>query len=147
LSKNAFKEVASKFHIAADIINLIADASWLCIFLKPSEIMSFLFDEVDLVPSDIAAGLVILHVKNQMEAELALHRVTTQNEDDPTADISSPHYQNGNTSQNSHSPIKLQPQLAFELSVVVPNDPWNTPQIIAHFMKYALGMTTLLFCM
>lgn len=102
--------------------------------------MSFLFDEVDLVPSDIAAGLVILHLKNQLEAESALREVVVPKEsnDDLTADISSPNHRNWNASQ---SPIRSQPQqtLTLELSVVVPNDPWNTPQIITHFMKYALG--------
>lgn len=90
-----------------------------CIF--PSEIMSLLFADLDLVPSDIAAGLIVLNLKAQGVAQRrTLVRVDNEAE----------------SNENLHHDGQTNFRLA---SISVQSDPWNTPHRISHFMKYALG--------
>ncbi len=94
--------------------------------------MSLLFEDINLVPSDLAAGLIILNLKGQAEAEgRTLQGLTVEI----------------NNGESERYPITneinykqtLQFGMSVASSVSVHNDPCNSPQRISHFMKYALG--------
>lgn len=86
-------------------------------FKEVGKIMSLLFENSELVPSDIAAGLIMLHLKNQAEADSSALRAKS-----PVAVL-------------SNEPATLIDEL--EISVALPPpDPWNSPQFVAHFMRY-----------
>ncbi|CAG7837277.1 unnamed protein product [Allacma fusca] len=90
-------------------------------FKEVGKIMSYLVEDVDFVPSDLAAGLIILHLKTQAEAS-ALRNISYDKE------------------RNGDSVITQEPFMDdIENSVSTPSDKWNSPQYIAHFMKFALG--------
>lgn len=75
--------------------------------------MAFVFDpDIDLVPTDIAAGLIVINVKAQVEASQLKSQQTTSS--------------SGKT-------------VLEESSVVLPIDEWLSPPIAHHFMKYALA--------
>lgn len=81
--------------------------------------MAFVFDEeIDLVPTDIAAGLIVINLKAQAEANEL--KITGQG-----------------PSSSSREHVFLE-----ESEVVAPLPPpsdWNSPNSVYHFMKYALG--------
>jgi len=85
--------------------------------------MGFLFDDVDLVGSDLAAGLIILHMKTQ--AELAKKASNVEQE----AFLEEP----------SPSTRFLQDSGGLFTAGGSSHDYWNSPECISHFMKWALG--------
>lgn len=93
-------------------------------FRDIGKIMGYLFEE-DLVPSDLAAGLIVLNLKKKGAlSNLQQHRPAT----------STP---GGSTEVVCGSP-KIKNFLE-ESSYEVETDRWHSPQLVAHFMKYALG--------
>ena len=86
-----------------------------------TELMSYLVGDIDLVPSDLAAGLIILHLKSQAESNT---KEFERAKDSSPAVVSS-------------EPPRIIDEL--ERTVQIPTDIWNSQEYIAHFMKFALG--------
>ena len=133
MSRDAFKELGSK---SLNDLNInyycISKYKLLVDYLLFSEIMSLLFEDINLVPSDLAAGLIILNLKSKAEAERRnLEGIRVEGDSDDTEPF--PVTSEPNYTQN----YKFNMSVAS--SIVVLNDPWNTPQRVSHFMKYALG--------
>lgn len=80
--------------------------------------MAFVFDQdIDLVPTDIAAGLIVINLKAQAEA----------------CSLKS-------TGVGSNwSRTQLDDVLGNSSEQVMPVPPWNNPSLVSHYMKYALG--------
>jgi len=81
--------------------------------------VGYLFEDIDLVPSDLAAGLVLLNIKNN-GALNSLQR----------------------TSQEQGAPIQGSPKtknFLEESSYEFETDRWHSPAVVAHVMRYALG--------
>jgi len=96
------------------------------------EIISLLFEDLDFVPSDIAAGLILLNLKSQAEAE--------RREFLNGARVDPGSHENLNRVTTHEGNLKSHLKLGSRLSSLsVQNEPCNTPRIISHFMKYALG--------
>lgn len=93
-------------------------------FRDIGKIMGYLFEE-DLVPSDLAAGLIVLNLKKSGALANIPPAVSPGGSEDHEDDVvcSSPKGKN----------------FLEESSYEVVSDRWHSPQLIAHFMKYALG--------
>lgn len=91
-------------------------------FRDIGKIMGYLFEE-DLVPSDLAAGLIVLNLKKNAALQI-------QNRGNPEI-------------EDGESPVcGLPPKsknFLEESSYECDSDRWHSPAIVAHFMKYALG--------
>jgi sn1-specific diacylglycerol lipase len=138
MSRDAFKDLGSKssFILLSLAFSLEVNAKYkpitFTIFFCFLEIMSMLFEDVDLVPSDLAAGLFILNLKSKAEAERRnLEGVVVDGGGDEVDSFSV------TNAENYKQNLKF--NISVSSSVGILNDPWNTPQIISHFMKFALG--------
>lgn len=79
------------------------------------KIMAYVFDqEIDLVPTDIAAGLIVINLKAQAEASELKGR------------------RGGGPSKSF-----LDSSGSSDVAQITSN--WNSPMTVTHFMKYALG--------
>ena len=86
--------------------------------------------DIDLVPSDLAAGLIILHLKSQAESNTKeVERIKDLSTSPSSAIVAS--------EPSSSSPSNIMEEL--ERTVEIPTDVWNSMDYIAHFMKFALG--------
>lgn len=96
-------------------------------FRDIGKIMGYLFEDVDLVPSDLAAGLVVLNLKNNgMLNSMQRSAATRDREGD------------GNVGELVVDPPKAKNFLE-ESSYECETDRWHAPSLISHIMKYALG--------
>ncbi|CAL8110760.1 unnamed protein product [Orchesella dallaii] len=88
-------------------------------FRDIGKIVGYLFEDIDLVASDLAAGLVLLNLKNNAALN-SLQR----------------------SSPGQDAPISGSPKtknFLEESSYEFETDRWHSPGVVAHVMKYALG--------